>query len=112
MFVDPTEAEEYLAIISPETNTNHGVVTLSMLSELKQISYFTHIGSMDVECVTKSMDVLSKECEKIVPLLQKVLVANVQNCFEQRKRLLEEASEREQALNAMVEEWKKLLNAG
>lgn len=110
MFVDPTEAEENLAVISPETPTNHGVLTLSMLSELKQISDFTQVGSMDVECVVKVMDILEKECAKLVPIMQKVLVANVFKCFEQRKRLEEEATEREQLLNAKMEEWKKLLN--
>uniref|UniRef100_A0A2A4JIN7 Exoribonuclease phosphorolytic domain-containing protein n=1 Tax=Heliothis virescens TaxID=7102 RepID=A0A2A4JIN7_HELVI len=112
MFVDPTEAEEYFVLLSPQTTTNHGVVTLSMLSELKQISDFTVIGSMDVECISKVMNILEKECEKLVPLIQKVLVANVLKCIEQRKRLEEEANEREQALNAKMEEWKKLLNAG
>ncbi|KAJ8710109.1 hypothetical protein PYW07_009475 [Mythimna separata] len=109
MFVDPTEAEENLATISPSTPINHGIITLSMLSELKQISDFTQVGSMDVECVVKAMDILDKECARLVPLMQKVLVANVLKCFETRKRLEEEANEKEQLLNAKMDEWKKLL---
>ncbi|KAF9794735.1 hypothetical protein SFRURICE_017425 [Spodoptera frugiperda] len=112
MFVDPTEAEEYLATTNPDTPINHGLLTLSTLSELKQISDFIQIGSMDVVSVTNAMEVLEKECEKLVPLVQKVLVANVLKCFAQRKRLEEEANEREKALNSKMEEWKKLLNAG
>ncbi|KAJ2941307.1 hypothetical protein O0L34_g3506 [Tuta absoluta] len=113
MFIDPTEAEEHLALMSPEKEgTNHGVITMSLLSELKQISDFIQIGSMDVDCVMKALDVLEKECEKIVPNIQQILVMNVLQCFEQRKKLEEEAKEREAALNTKMEEWKSLLNAG
>lgn len=113
IFIDPTEAEEHVATTSPETEGyNHGIITMSMLSELKQISDFSQIGSMDVECVTKAMEILEKECEKIVPNIQQVLVANVVHCFEQHRRLEEEAKEREEALNAKMGEWKTLLNAG
>ncbi|CAH0402991.1 unnamed protein product [Chilo suppressalis] len=113
VFVDPTEAEEHLAIMSPDTEgTNHGIITMSMMSELKQVSDFMQIGSMDVQCVTKVMEILEKECETIVPNIQKVLVLNVVQCFNQRKQLEAEAKEREAALNAKMEEWKKILNAG
>ena len=86
MFVDPTEAEENFALISPDTPTNHGVVTLSMLSELKQVSDFTQVGSMNIECIGKVSEILEKECARLVPMMQKVLVANVLKCFEQWKR--------------------------
>ncbi|KAM3961362.1 exosome complex component MTR3 [Aphomia sociella] len=113
MFVDPTEAEEHIATTSPESDdVNHGIITMSMLSELKQVSDFTQIGFMDIECVTKAMDLLEKECEKLVPNIQKVLVTNVIRGFEQQKLLDEESKEREKALNAKMEEWKSLLNAG
>ncbi|XP_026728242.1 exosome complex component MTR3-like isoform X1 [Trichoplusia ni] len=112
LFVDPTEAEEHVATISPETNSNHGVITMSMLSELKQISDFALVGSLDTECVNTAMDILEKECESLVPQMQKVLVTNIVKSFEQRQRLEEEANEREQALNIKMEEWRKLLNAG
>lgn len=112
LYVDPTEAEEHIAILSPETEgTNHGIVTMSMLSELKQVSDFVLVGSMDAECVTKTMEILEKECETIVPNIQKILVVNVVQYIEERKQLEEESKEREQALNAKMEEWKKLLNS-
>jgi exosome complex component MTR3 len=113
MFLDPTEAEEHLAIMTPETEgRNHGIITMSTLSELKQISDFMQIGSMDVECVTKAMEILEKECAVIVPNIQKVLVLNVVQSWNQRKHLEEEAKEREAALNEKMEEWKQLLNSG
>lgn len=112
IFVDPTEFEEHLALTSPETNTNHGVITMSMLPELKQISDFTHIGSLDVDYITKTMDILEKQCISIIPHVHKVLVANLVQGFEHRKKMEEEAKEREQLLNSKMEEWKKLLNAG
>ncbi|XP_031767932.2 uncharacterized protein LOC113511097 [Galleria mellonella] len=111
MFIDPTEAEEHVATTSLESDANHGIITMSMLSGLKQISDFTQIGSMGMDCVTKAMDILERECEKLVPYIQKVLVTNVIQGFEQQKVLEEEAKEREKALDAKMEEWKALLKA-
>lgn len=85
---------------------------MSTLSELKQISDYRQVGSMDIECVTNALEILEKECEKILPLIQKILVTNVVTSLEQKKRLEEEAKEREEILNTKVEEWKRLLNAG
>ncbi|KAJ0171475.1 hypothetical protein K1T71_013025 [Dendrolimus kikuchii] len=112
MIMDPTEAEEHLAIMSPETQTNHGLITMSTLSQLRQITDFRQIGSLDVDCVTKAMDLLQKQCMKIVPNIQRVLVSNVIKYHKERKKLEEEAREREEALNKKMEEWKLLLNAG
>ncbi|XP_068624927.1 uncharacterized protein [Battus philenor] len=111
MFVDPTEEEEQLAITSPVTeNVNHGVITMSMLSELKQISDYIQVGSMDIECVINAMDVLEKECKKLIPNIQRVLVRNVVKNVKLQKKLQEEAKEREKALDAKLEEWKTILN--
>ncbi|XP_038218360.1 exosome complex component MTR3 isoform X1 [Zerene cesonia] len=112
IFVDPTEDEEHLALMSPDTDTNHGIVTMCMLHNLKQVSDYRQIGSMDVECVTRVMSILEMECEKIIPVIQKVVVLNVVKQFDQHKRLVEEAKLREEALNTKVEEWKSLLNGG
>lgn len=85
---------------------------MSTLSELKQISDYCQVGSMSFECVSNALDILEKECEKILPLIQKVLVTNVVGSLDQKKRLEEESKKREEILNDKVEEWKKLLNAG
>ncbi|XP_034825928.1 exosome complex component MTR3 isoform X2 [Maniola hyperantus] len=112
MFVDPTAPEEHLAITSPETNTNHGLITMSMLHELKQVADFRQIGSLDVDCVLKATDVLEQECKKIVPIIQTILVRNVVKGVEQQKKLNEETKVMEAALNAKMEEWKSLLKGG
>ncbi|XP_075985421.1 exosome complex component MTR3-like isoform X2 [Anticarsia gemmatalis] len=112
IFVDPTEAEEHIALTSPDSDTSHGIITMSMLPELKQISHFTHIGYVDAESLTQAMDILEKECTDIVPHVQKILVGNLVKGFEQRKKIDQEAKEREKLLNAKMEEWKTLLNAG
>ncbi|XP_041975295.1 exosome complex component MTR3-like isoform X2 [Aricia agestis] len=112
VFVDPLEAEEYLATMNSNNEANHGVITMSMLPELKQIADFRQIGSMDVDCVTNAMNVLEKECEKIIPNIQQIIVLNVMRTFKLQKRLDEEAREREAALNEKMEEWKALLNSG
>ncbi|XP_045455702.1 exosome complex component MTR3-like [Melitaea cinxia] len=113
MFVDPSEAEENLALMNPEKDgINNGLITMAVMPELRQISDFRQIGSMDVNCIIKAMEVLQKECEKILPNIQQILVLNVVNSFEQQKQLEKEAKEREAALNAKMEEWKAVLNAG
>lgn len=112
IFIDPSEAEEYVATTSPEDNMNHGIITMSTLKELKQISNFTQIGSLDIECVTKVIDILEEECEKFVPTIQKVLVSNVVRGMKQKMLLEEEAKEREAMLDAKLEDWKKKLKAG
>lgn len=108
-FIDPTEAEEHVAIMSPGNNSNHGTVTMSMLSGLKQISDFRLTGSMDVECTTNAIEILEKECDRIVPNIQKILVVNVVNRLKQQAVLKEEAKKREESLNLKMEEWKSLL---
>lgn len=112
IFLDPTEAEEHLAITSPETKTNHGLITMSVLDELKQVADFHQIGALDVECVLKITEILEEECKKIVPLIQRILVRNVIKGAEEQNKMNEEAKEREAALNAKMEEWKSLLNGG
>lgn len=108
MFIDPTEIEEHMAKNS--TEVNHGIITMSVLSQLKQISDFTQIGSMDVECVTKIMEVLLKECEIIVPNIQRVLVVDVVKNFELKKHLEAETKKREEILKKKMDEWRSLLN--
>lgn len=112
VFVDPTGAEEHLAMDPAQRGNNNGVITISMLPELKQISDFRQIGSMDIDCIMKAMELLQIECKKILPNIQQILVLNVVKSFEQQKSLAKEAKEREVALNAKLEEWKVLLNAG
>lgn len=112
MFIDPCEAEEYVAITGPEEDTNHGIVTMSTLKELKQVSNFTLTGSLDLECVTSVIDILEAECEKLVPNIQKVLVSNVVRGVKQKMLLEEEAKEREAMLDAKLEDWRKKLKAG
>lgn len=112
IFLDPTESEEHLAKKSPNNKLNHGIITLSMLSELKQVANISQIGSMDAECLTKALDILEHECEQIVPNVQKVLVMDVVCYYEQRKRLKQEEEEREALLDAKLEDWKKLIQKG
>ncbi|XP_026499397.2 polyribonucleotide nucleotidyltransferase-like [Vanessa tameamea] len=105
MFVDPTEAEENVAIMNPEKNDiNNGLITMSMMPNLKQISDFRQIGSINFDCIMKTMEILQKECLKFLPNIQRILVLNVRNCFAQQKLLDKEAKEREAALNAKMED--------
>lgn len=113
IFVDPTEAEEHLATTSPkQDDVNHGVVTISVLPSMQQITDFTQVGAIDINNITKIMDILEQESKKLVPYIQQVLVVNVVNNYEQKRQLEEESIKREKALDKMMEEWKGLLNGG
>nr|XP_032523950.1 uncharacterized protein LOC116775209 [Danaus plexippus plexippus] len=110
VFVDPTDDEEQLAIRDHE-GVNHGVITMSMLPELQQVSDYRQIGSMDADCVLNALSILEKECKKIVPYVQRVLVQNAINSFEQQKKLEAQAKEREEALNAKMEIYHLVIQA-
>ncbi|XP_039746668.1 exosome complex component MTR3 [Pararge aegeria] len=105
MFIDPTEREEHLALSSPETKQNHGVITMSRMHGLKQIADFRQIGSLDVDCILKATDILEEECNKIVPKIQMILVRYINNGIIQQKKLAEAAKEREAALKIKMKEW-------
>lgn len=111
MVLDPTESEEHLATISPETQTNHGVITMSILPQLNQITNFQQIGSLDIDCTTKAMEFLDIACRSAVPYFQDILRLHVIRCHEEQLMLKEEEKEREEMLNKKMEEWKLLLNA-
>lgn len=107
-FVDPTEEEEYVALIGNE-KSNHGLVTLSALIELNQLSDFTQVGSMDVECVNKAMDILYAECKNMLQHIRKCLVKYVKESFVEKIILETESKKREKLIDLKVEEWKSRL---
>lgn len=112
MFVVPNEEEEELAMKSPESKEiNHGVITLSMLSELCQITSFTQIGSLETACVIKAMDILEKECKELVPNIQKVVVRNVVKNVKQQQILQESVKDIEDILDEKYNLWQKSLKA-
>ncbi|XP_023944490.2 exosome complex component MTR3 [Bicyclus anynana] len=106
IFIDPTEDEEHLAMISPDTNTNHGVITMARLNGLMQIADFRQIGSLDIECILKVTDILEQECQKVFPKIQKTLVGYVKNGIMEQKRLSEEGKAREAKLKDKMLEWR------
>ncbi|XP_013168062.1 PREDICTED: exosome complex component MTR3 [Papilio xuthus] len=112
MFVVPNEEEEELAMKSQESkDINHGVITLSMLSELSQITSFIQIGSLETDCVIKAMDILEKECKELVPNIQKVVVRNVIKNVKRQQILHESAKEMEEILDEKYNLWQKSLKA-
>ncbi|CAH3947173.1 exosome complex component MTR3-like isoform X1 [Pieris brassicae] len=112
IIIDPTEAEEHLALMYTDKEKNHGLVTMCFMHHLKQFTDFRQIGSVDAECVLKVMDILEKECDKLMLVIKKIMVSNVVRQHNEHKVLLEEAKFREEVLQSKVEEWRKLLNAG
>ena len=64
---------------------NHGVIMQAMLSQHDQISEFFLVGSMDVNSIKKTMEVLSKASDDIYPVLQQSLVKSIMKILKQKK---------------------------
>ncbi|KAL4716434.1 hypothetical protein ACJJTC_015862 [Scirpophaga incertulas] len=77
-YLDPTEAEEYVAIKTPDQfGINHGIITVTVLSSLEQVVGITHSGQMNGECMINAIESLQKACDKIVSEIKKALVNDV-----------------------------------
>lgn len=112
IIVDPIEAEEHLALMNMDDEKNHGIITMCFMHHLKQFTDFRLIGSADAECIMKVMAILEEECDKLMPVIKKIMVSNVVRQHNEHKVLLEEAKLREEVLRSKVGEWRNLLNAG
>ncbi|XP_011499201.1 PREDICTED: exosome complex component MTR3-like [Ceratosolen solmsi marchali] len=73
--IDPTYKEEALCLktIKKLKPVNHGIIMQAMLSQHDQISEFFLTGSMDINFVNSSIDILSKTSNEIYPVLQEAL---------------------------------------
>lgn len=77
LFLDPTRVEEELCLSSSCVAVDHGLITIARLSNHEQISEIWSCGSLDIEKVDKSLDVLSKSSQEVATVIEEVLVKRV-----------------------------------
>ncbi|XP_012543661.2 exosome complex component MTR3 [Monomorium pharaonis] len=81
--VDPTDTEETFCFTKakPGTMDDHGIVVQAALPQHGQISEMFVIGSLDVDTIEHSMDLLSGVHKDICPLLEQCLVKTIFRTF-------------------------------
>ncbi|KAF7273212.1 exosome complex component MTR3-like [Rhynchophorus ferrugineus] len=82
-FLDPTLSEEQMCQTQLTTekfpNPNHAVVIISKLPMQQQLCQFHQTGYMSLDQLKSALELLTKTCETIVPLVQKCLLSLVTN---------------------------------
>lgn len=77
--VDPTDTEETFCSTkaAPGTTDNHGIIVQAALPQHGQISEIFMMGSIDIDTVERSIDLLNNIHKDICPLLEQCLVKTV-----------------------------------
>lgn len=84
VLVDPTKNEEDVCN-SVDLDQEHGIIVMSTLHTLEQVSELWCCGLMCSETVTKLTDVLREQNKQIVPIIQQILVNKVKNSIDEHK---------------------------
>ncbi|XP_024887612.1 exosome complex component MTR3-like [Temnothorax curvispinosus] len=81
--VDPTDAEENFCSTKavPGTPDDHGIIVQAALPQHGQISEMFVIGSIDMDTIERSMDLLNDTHKDICPILEQCLVKTVFKAF-------------------------------
>lgn len=81
--MDPTDTEETFCCTKsvPSTVHDHGIIIQAALPQHGQISEMFVVGSVDVDTIEHSMDLLSEAHKDICPLLEQCLVKTVFKTF-------------------------------
>ncbi|XP_011862792.1 PREDICTED: exosome complex component MTR3-like [Vollenhovia emeryi] len=84
--VDPTETEETFCSTKavPGTTDDHGIIVQATLPQHGQISEIFVVGSIDIDTIERSMNLLSSVHNDICPLLEQCLVKTVFKAFRER----------------------------
>ncbi|XP_011637905.1 exosome complex component MTR3 [Pogonomyrmex barbatus] len=90
--VDPTDTEETFCSTKtePDTADDHGIIMQAALPQHGQISEIFVVGSVDVNTIEHSMDLLSKMHKDICPLLEQCLVKTVFKAFRPNNKKTDE----------------------
>lgn len=85
--VDPTDIEENFCSTkaASDTTNDHGIIVQAALPQHGQISEMFVIGSINMDTMEYSMDLLSKAHKDICPLLEQCLVKTVFRTFRSSK---------------------------
>ncbi|XP_030760221.1 exosome complex component MTR3-like [Sitophilus oryzae] len=81
--VDPDSLEEQMCQVQflseKYQDNNHGLLIISKLHTQEQLCQFYQNGYVSLEVLKSGLEVLSKTCEVIVPLVQKCLIKHITN---------------------------------
>lgn len=84
IMVDPTKDEEEVCT-SVDLDQEHGLIVLSSLHTLDQVSELWCCGLMSSETVSRLTEVLREHNKQIVPIIQQILVNKVKNSIDDIK---------------------------
>lgn len=80
--MDPTDKEEtFCSTKPPGTAGDHGIIVQAALPQHGQISEMFVIGSIDLDTIERSLDLLSDIHKDICPILEQCLVKTVFKTF-------------------------------
>lgn len=82
ILVDPTKDEEEVCT-SVDLDQEHGLIVMSTLHTLEQVSELWSCGLMSSETVSQLTDVLREHNKQIVPIIQQILVNKVKNSLDE-----------------------------
>lgn len=84
ILVDPTKDEEEVCT-SVDLDQEHGLIVMSSLHTLEQVSELWCCGLMSSETVSRLTEVLREHNKQIVPIIQQILVNKVKNSIDDKK---------------------------
>ncbi|XP_046684666.1 exosome complex component MTR3-like [Homalodisca vitripennis] len=85
--MDPTiEEENICSSVNPQVTGNRGLATLSYLGNLKQVTEFCQIGTMDSDIVIDVIDLLETQVMEVYPVIQHSMVAKVQKHIKEKNQ--------------------------
>lgn len=101
-FADPTANEEFVAL-NECGSSNHGVITMSKLPEMNQVTYFNVVGSLNVPSVNQAIEILESECGKMLPVLSKCIFKHLKD--DSHKNKSDAIQRRANIINMKLAEW-------
>lgn len=84
VLVDPTKDEEEVCT-SVDLDQEHGIIVMSSLHTLEQVSELWSCGMMRSETVSQLTEVLREHNKQIVPIIQQILVNKVKNSIDETR---------------------------
>lgn len=86
ILIDPTKDEEEVCT-SVDLDQEHGLIVISSLHTLDQVSELWSCGLMNSETISRLTEVLREHNKQIVPIIQQILVNKVKNSIDEIKNL-------------------------
>lgn len=85
--MDPTDTEErFCSTKAPGMTGDHGIIVQAVLPQHDQISEMFMIGSIDMNSIERSMELMNDAHKNICPILEQCLVKTVFETFPNSKK--------------------------